>query len=173
MTRSEPESSVAWDGVVEPFEQFYAREFPRLVPVARALSGSRMGAEDLVQEAMIAVHRDWDRVGRLDRPGAWARRVVLNLASSAYHRRRAEVRALLRLAPLRGGQPAVLAGDAAMFWDAVRRLPTRQAQAVTLFYLDDLSVAECAEVMEIAEGTVKALLHQGRQRLAAEFGEDE
>jgi len=58
------------------FDAFYAAEFPRMVDIAYALSGSRLAAEDLAQDAMIAAHKQWDRVGTLDRPGAWVRRVV-------------------------------------------------------------------------------------------------
>ena len=53
------------------------------------------------------------------------------------------------------------------FWAAVRTLPRRQAQAIALFYLEDLPVAGIAAVLGCAEGTVKALLHQGRRGLAA------
>ena len=51
------------------------------------------------------------------------------------------------------------------FWREVRSLPTRQAQAIALHYVEDMSVAEVAAVLDIADGTVKALLHQGRERL--------
>lgn len=151
---------------LEPFDQFYAREFPKMVTIAYALSGGRMAAEDLAQEAMIAAYRRWPEVGRLERPGGWARRVVLNLAASAYRRRKAEARALLRLAPLRGEPPAELSAESGEFWRAVRHLPKRQAQAVTLHYLEGASVAEIAEVLGCAESTVKVHLHRGRQALA-------
>lgn len=151
---------------VESFDLFYEREFPQMVNIAYAVSGSRMAAEDLAQEAMIAAYRRWNEVGSLERPGGWVRRVVLNRAASAYHRRRAEARALLRLAPLRSTPPASLSEDGADFWRAVRRLPTRQAQAIVLHYLEDSSVAEIATVMECAENTVKVHLHRGRQTLA-------
>jgi RNA polymerase sigma-70 factor (ECF subfamily) len=55
------------------------------------------------------------------------------------------------------------------FWDEVRRLPSRQAQAIALRYVEDLSIAEIANVLAVAEGTVKALLHQGRERLRREL----
>ncbi|MBI5157164.1 MAG: SigE family RNA polymerase sigma factor [Acidimicrobiia bacterium] len=160
-------------GALEDFDRFYAREFPKMVNVAYALSGSRMAAEDLAQEAMIAAYRRWDEVGRLERPGGWARRVVLNRAASAYHRRKAEARALLRLAPLRGGTPAPLSEDTAGFWRAVRRLPRRQAEAIALHYLEDASVAEIATVMGCAENTVKVHLHRGRNALCAMLGLEE
>jgi RNA polymerase sigma-70 factor (ECF subfamily) len=151
----------------EAFDRFYAREFPQMVNIAYAVSGSRMAAEDLAQEAMVAAYRRWDEVQLLDRPGAWVRRVVLNRAASAYHRRRAEARALLRLAPLRGAPPAPMGEGAAEFWVAVRSLPHRQAQAVALHYLEDSPISEIAAVMGCAESTVKVHLHRGRQALAA------
>ena len=177
-------AALAWAGRVvtdtvpvvrglEPFDRFYAREFPKMVTIAYALSGGRMAAEDLAQEAMIAAYRRWPEVGALERPGGWARRVVLNLAASAYHRRKAEARALLRLAPLRGEPPAELSAESREFWQAVRRLPKRQAQAVALHYLEGAPVAEIAAIMECAENTVKVHLHRGRQALAAWLGAEE
>ena len=51
-------------GAVESFDRFYAREFPKLVDVAHAMSGSRMAAEDLAQEAMIVAFRRQSLCGR-------------------------------------------------------------------------------------------------------------
>jgi RNA polymerase sigma-70 factor (ECF subfamily) len=48
----------------------------------------------------------------------------------------------------------------------VRALPKRQSQAIALHYLEDLPVAEIAEILECAESTVKVHLHKGRKRLA-------
>jgi RNA polymerase sigma-70 factor (ECF subfamily) len=153
------------------FDSFYAKEFPRMVDIAYALSGSRLAAEDLAQDAMIAAHRQWDRIGTLDRPGAWVRRVVINKAASLYQRRKAELNALARLGPMRGSPPAPLDAESAHVWREVRRLPTRQSQAVALFYLGELTVSEVAEVMGCAENTVKAHLHQARQALAGRLQE--
>ncbi len=158
---------------VEAFDRFYAREFPSIVNIAYAISGSRMAAEDLAQEAMIRAYRRWPEVGTLERPGGWVRRVALNLALSAYQRRKAEARALLRLAPLRSQPPAELSAEAAGCWHEVRRLPRRQAQAVALHYLAEASVAEIAAIMDCAENTVKVHLHRGRQALAARLGAEE
>ena len=48
----------------------------------------------------------------------------------------------------------------------MRRLPRRQAQAIALHYLDDLSVADVATILEISPDTVKVHLHRGRPALA-------
>jgi len=148
------------------FDAFYSSEFPRMVDLAYALSGSRIAAEDLAQEALLAAHASWDRVGVLDRPGAWVRRVVINKAASLYQRRAAEIRALARLAPLRGSSFLSVDSDTAHVWNEVRKLPRRQAQVIALFYLDQMSISEIAHVLEVAEGTVKAHLHQARETLA-------
>jgi len=153
-------------GALERFDRFYTREFPLMVNIAYAMSGSRMAAEDLAQDAMIAAFRRWEEVGRLDRPGAWVRRVVLNRAASAYHRRMAEARALLRLAPLRGEPPAGLSVESDEFWEAVRRLPRRQAQAVVLHYLEESPLADIADAMGCSVNTVKVHLFRGRRSLA-------
>jgi RNA polymerase sigma-70 factor (ECF subfamily) len=159
-------------GRVEGFGSFYAREFPKIVAVAYAMSGSRMAAEDLAQEAMVAAYKRWDEVGRLDRPGAWVRRVALKRAATGFQRRRAEVRALLRLAPLRGEPPASLSSESAAFWRTVRALPRRQAEAVILHYLEGMSVAEIAEVMGCAPATVKVHLHRGRYALSERLDQE-
>jgi RNA polymerase sigma-70 factor (ECF subfamily) len=57
------------------------------------------------------------------------------------------------------------------FWDAVRMLPARQAQCVALLYLEDRSVAEIAEILEIAPGTVRVHLHEARTTLAVRLAE--
>jgi RNA polymerase sigma-70 factor, ECF subfamily len=150
----------------EPFEDFYGREYLAVVGLAYALSGSRSGAEDLAQEAFLAAHRDWDRIGAYERPEAWVRRVVANLSVSAFRRRVAEAKALARIpSEQEGSLPDLGAGDPE-FWAAIRALPRRQAQVVVLYYLEDRSVAQVAEILDVTLGTVKRHLHTGRQALA-------
>ena len=85
-------------------------------------------------------------------------------------KRRSEATALVRVAF--GERPALteISADGGEFWDAVRSLPRRQAQVVALFYLEDRPVAEIAEILEIAPGTVKKHLFDGRQALARLLG---
>jgi RNA polymerase sigma-70 factor (ECF subfamily) len=147
----------------ETFEEFYAREYPAVVGLAFALSGSRAGSEDLAQEAFLAAHRDWDRVGTFERPDVWVRRVVSNKSMSMFRRRYAEARAMARFAMRAAATLPELTAEDAEFWAAVRSLPRRQAQVIALRYLEDRTVAEIAEILGTAEGTVKKHLHDGRQ----------
>ena len=153
----------------ESFESFYRREFRDVVGLAYALSGSRLGAEDLAQEAFVAAHQRWDRVGGYDKPGAWVRRVVANKAISGFRKKAAERRALARLAGQRQPLPELEPEDE-QFWQMVRDLPKRQAQAVALFYVEDRPVAEIAEILECSPSTAKVHLFRGRQALAGELG---
>jgi RNA polymerase sigma-70 factor, ECF subfamily len=150
----------------EAFEDFYVREYPAVVGLAYALSGSRWGSEDLAQEAFLAAHRDWGRIGSYHQPAAWVRRVVANLAVSAFRRRVAETKALARIALGRGETVPDLAAADPEFWAAVRALPRRQTQVVALYYLEDRSVADVADILGMTPGTVKRHLHDARQTLA-------
>ncbi len=153
------------DAFRESFDSFYVRELSSVVGLAYVLSGSRSGAEDLAQEGFLAAYRHWDRIVSFDDPGAWVRRVVANRAVSGYRRRKAEVKALVRI-----GRPSFeildMSEDAGLIWGEVRRLPTRQAQTVALRYFDRQPIAEIARILECSENTVKTHLKRAKQTLA-------
>jgi RNA polymerase sigma factor (sigma-70 family) len=146
------------------FEGFYLREYHAVVRLAYALSGSRLAAEDIAQEAFLRAFRDWEAIRN---PSAWVRKVAVRRAGRTAHRRLLEARALARLLAGRGPAVAELPEQDAEVWRAVRALPRRQAQVITLRYVADASVTEIAQILGLAEGTVKAQLHRGRQALAA------
>jgi RNA polymerase sigma-70 factor (sigma-E family) len=151
-------------------DDFYRTHFRAVAGICYALTGSWWTAEEIAQEAFLAAHRKWPRVSQYDRPDLWIRRVAANLAVSRVRRRVAEAKALRRFASRRSPTPDDLPGEDDSLWRAVRALPARQAQAVTLRYVDDRSLVEIAEVLGCAEGTVKSHLARGRASLAARLG---
>jgi RNA polymerase sigma-70 factor (ECF subfamily) len=158
--------------VPDSFETLYRENYAAVVALVYALSGTRAVAEDLAQEAFLRAHQDWAQVSKMDRPDGWVRRVALNLARSRLRRLRAETVARLKIGADAGASASALHRDeleSEAFWSEVRRLPSRQAQAIALHYIEDLSVSEVAETLGVADGTVKALLHQGRQRLGRQL----
>src|SRR5680860_723320 len=78
------------------FEFFYEQQRRPLIALAYAVSGSRIAAEDLAQEALVAAFEAWDQIRGKDNPGTWVRRILLNKAASAYRRKLTELRALAR-----------------------------------------------------------------------------
>lgn len=151
---------------IEPFERFYRREYQRAVRLAVALSGSRLGSEDLAQEAFIEAHRRWDEIGRYSNPAGWVRRVVANRSVSRYRRSRAEAKALLKLAAGSRQTFPEFNPETTEVWNAVRRLPNRQAQVVALTYLEGMTLREISEILGISVPTAGTHLQRARATLA-------
>ena len=151
----------------ETFDAFFVEEFPRLVAILTAWSGSRSVAEELAQDALLQTLQRWDVVARLDSPGAWVRRVALNRSANEGRRRRRERAAVDRLrVAAESSQWEPTSIDEAL-WRRVRALSVAQRDVVVLRYVDDLPLAEIARVMGCAEGTVKKHLQRARAALAA------
>ncbi len=114
---------------IEPFDAFYRREYPQMVSVVYALTGQRWAAEELAQEAFIRAFRAWGTVSGYDKPGAWLRRVTINLATSHVRRRVTEAKAMA-LVVLRLRTPLEIHPmDSEPLWAGVRALPRRQRES--------------------------------------------
>jgi RNA polymerase sigma factor (sigma-70 family) len=150
------------------FDEFYRREHRQVLGLAFVLTGNQWVAEDTAQDAFTAAFRRWQSIVAYDSPSAWIRRVTCNRAASALRRRVREAKALIRLAGRTQTHIELDEGDEA-FWQAVRRLPPRQAQAVALYYLEDYSVREISEVLDCSEGTVKTHLSRARNAVARQL----
>ena len=146
-------------------------EHPRLVGLLALYVGSRPVAEDLAQEALIRLHQHWPRVRTMASPRSWLYGVALNLARSWWRRRYAEHRANRR-----HGQPEATTlpepADVLAVRGAVAVLPPRQRAALVLRYYGGLSVAETAEQLACAEGTVKSLTHKAMTTLRRSLAVD-
>jgi RNA polymerase sigma-70 factor (ECF subfamily) len=153
--------ALAWD-----FADFYEQEFGRVVGSVRWLAGA--SAEDVAQEAFIVAQQRWDEVATLEVPFAWVRRVALRIA-----RRRAErdrIRPTLESARMRvcDGFPSH-AVDLDLL-AALSELPSRHAQAVWLYHLEDRPIVEVAERLGCSVSAAKVLLMRTRRHLAARLG---
>ena len=127
-------------------------------------------ASDAVQEAFVQAVVHWRRISRYDDPVVWLRRVAINKARnrSRSRRRQTALHDRLRSSSTTGAveQPSVDDDVVA----AVAALPTQQREVVALFYFSDLSIAQIANAMNIAEGTVKSQLHAARASVARILG---
>jgi RNA polymerase sigma-70 factor (ECF subfamily) len=154
---------------VPSFDVFFEDNYRDVVGLAATLCGRRHVAEELAQEAFVRAYRRWDRIVGFDKPDAWVRRVVVNLAVSSLRRTAAEARALARLSHRRTDVVELVTTDNE-FWRAVRALPRRQAQCLALHYYEDRSIEEIADVLAIDVATVRVHLHHGRRTLAGRLG---
>lgn len=152
------------------FDALFVAEHSRLVRVVTLVCGDPEVAADCVADAFERAYVRWRRVGRLDDPAGWVRRVAINRAIDAQRRRSTGARALRRLAGRAVVMPDLGWSDSAAFHDselatAVAGLTPQQRAVVALHYLDDLAVADVAATMRLSEGAVKYHLHQARARL--------
>ena len=132
--------------------------------------GSREVAEEIAQEALIRVCRNWSRVNRLDNPTAWANRVAVNLANSLFRRWALERRVQTQL---KSETPDTTAGyEAVELRRLIAALPRRERMALVLRHYLGLPVAEAADVMGCPEGTVKRLTHMAIARLRSQTTEN-
>lgn len=150
------------------FDDFYRQEYRHVLGLAYVLTGNASVAEDATQDAFTAAYRQWAEIGGYDSPAAWVRRVTCRRAASVVRRRVREAKAIARLAYRTPTHIELDEGDAE-FWRAVRGLPSRQAQAVALFYLNDYSVRDIAAVLDCSEGTVKTHLSRARTAVARQL----
>lgn len=150
-------------------DSFYRREFGRTARLALLLTGDRAVAEELTMEAFVRVAGRWHRIAVMENPGAYLRRIVVNLATSRWRRLQLERRAL--------GHAQTAASPNAVRWDteaadqtneildAIRTLPDRQRACVVLRYFEDMPDAAVATALGCSVGTVKSQLHKARTRL--------
>jgi RNA polymerase sigma factor (sigma-70 family) len=150
------------------FDDFYRSEHRHVLGLAFVLTGNQWVAEDTAQDAFAAAFRNWRSIVAYDSPGAWVRRVTCNRAASVLRRRVREAKALMSLVGRTQTHIELDEGDEA-FWQTVRRLPPRQAQAVALYYLEDYSVRQISEVLDCSEGTVKTHLSRAREAIARQL----
>lgn len=156
-----------------PVAELFRRQRPDLLRLAVLLLGDRAMAEDVVQDAFVALHRKWPTLSDPAAAAGYLRVSVVNGARSA-HRRRATV-----WRHLKAGEPEALpAADAGVLLaeehrtvlDAVRRLPRRQREVLVLRYWAGLSEAEIADTLAVSRGTVKTCASRALAKLADLLG---
>ena len=146
--------------VATSFEDLYLREYPGLIAVATALSGR--DGEDLVQDAMVRALVSWEKVRRLERPGGWCHRVLVNLCRSRWRTTgdrspvpvATEARRAVDAGTV-GRRDGVLVGDS-------RTAGAAASRCRALFYAGDRSVADVAGILGVPEGTVRSDLSRAR-----------
>jgi len=150
----------------ETLEDLYAAHFRGLVRLAMLLVADVGTAEEVVQDAFVAMHRRWSRLREPDKALAYLRQSVVNGARSSLRRRGVRERhaALVRVEEgvLPGAdEHALVAERRAAVLDAMQSLSARQREVLALRYYLDLSEAEIARTLGISQGAVKSHASRG------------
>lgn len=151
------------------FTWFFRAEYPQVVQTVYLILRDAGRAEDIAQEAFLALYARWKRISRYERPDLWVRRVAIRLAMRLAGRERMRVDRE-RGAPSAPPLPEPLRADPDLV-RALRTLSWTQRAAVVLFYFEDRPAAEIAHILGCAESTVRVHLAHARSRLAELLGE--
>jgi RNA polymerase sigma factor (sigma-70 family) len=146
-------------------ERFCAGAWPRLVGAVAHYCGDVHVAEELVQEALLRACRRWTEVSKLASPEGWTYRVAINLANSAWRRRRAERRARARHGPPETVADRVEVETQWLIRSALAELSVEQRDGIILRFVLDLSAEQAAAVLGTTAGAVRARTHRGVQHL--------
>ncbi len=151
------------------FTEFVQASWPGLYRTAFLLVGDRQLAEDLAQTALAKTYAAWSRIQDRAAAPAYARRTLVNTASSWFRtkgwRNELPTDDLPEAAYTKdpSTRPAVI--------DALGRLPPRQRAVVVLRYYEDLSVAETADALGCSTGTVKSQTFEAFAKLRVLLGD--
>ena len=158
----------------EALEQLYAAHWRRLVRLSVLLVRDVGTAEEVVQEAFVAVHARWSRLREPDQALAYLRQTVVNRSRSALRHRAVVARHVARrttsMIEPGADQAALTADRRSTVLDALRALPTRQREVLALRYYLDLSEAEIADTLGISRGAVKSHASRGAAALRSALG---
>jgi RNA polymerase sigma-70 factor (ECF subfamily) len=166
------------DGDRDAFAELVRRHRDRLWAVALRTIGDREEAADAVQDALLSAHRNAARFRGDSAVTTWLHRIVVNACLDRIRRRQAHP-----TVPLpdgnrtddrpTGAEPAAPAADhdtALVVRAALAALPVEQRAAIVLVDVQGYPVADAAEMLGVAEGTIKSRCARGRARMALALG---
>lgn len=154
-------------------ELFTATHHPKLVGTLTLYCGDRDVAEELAQEALVRVCRDWEQVRDMAAPGAWAHRVAINLANSHYRRKKAARRATTKVqADALEHHTDPEAAHTVAVRRAIDRLKPKQRSVVVLRYYADLPLQDIADTLGLSLSAVKSLHHRATKALQAALADE-
>ena len=139
------------------FEATYRACYAQLTRVAHLITGSNEVAEEVVQDAFVALY---PRFASIERPDGYLYRSVVNGCRTWIRRKQTAVR-VLHPEPVRPADAPELDET----WAALAGLSERQRAVVVLRYYADLPLAEIAALMGCRTGTVKSQLHRALDQL--------
>lgn len=149
------------------FMQAYQGCHERFARYCSALAHGRMDAEDLMQDVLLSAFHHFDRIEKPEELLHYLLRAAKNRTISAWRVRRrnadVEERQLARLEA--GGVSAEVRVDVQLLYGALDKLPADQREALVLFEVTGLPMAEIAVVQGSTEGAVKTRVSRARSAL--------
>jgi RNA polymerase sigma-70 factor (ECF subfamily) len=165
-------------GELDALGDIYDRHRHLVYRTALAITCDPDMAADLLQEVFLRLHRFAERIDPSRPLQPWLYRMTVNLSYTWIKRKNRWMRYINEMAEriITERRPAsphsVAERDESWRWvrQAILALPVQQRMVVVLYYINDLSLKEIAEILEIPVGTVKSRLHYARRVLKKQLG---
>ena len=157
---------------VDQFELLVEEYQAKVFRLAYSILGERAAAEDLAQEVFVKIWKALPGYRGESSLGSWVFAIARNTCLS--HRRREASRrtSSLDVAGVRAAAESLHArpdrhGGELEVRDLLSRVPEKYRRVLALFYLEDQSYEQVAEILRLPLGTVKTFLHRGKKELGA------
>ncbi|MFL6133251.1 MAG: SigE family RNA polymerase sigma factor [Nocardioidaceae bacterium] len=144
-------------------EELYAAHYRRLVRLSVLLVRDLETAEEVVQDAFVAMHGRWRTLKDPEKGLAYLRQTVVNRSRSVLRHRGVQARYVVPAVRHLPGtdEDALVSERRTAVLDALRALPDRQREVLALRYYLDLSEADIAQTLGISRGAVKSHASRG------------
>jgi RNA polymerase sigma-70 factor, ECF subfamily len=166
------------------FEALYRKYLAQVYSYAYYELRDHHDAEDVTERTFLAALTNLGRFEERARPAdgegastfrVWLFRIARNAIAERARRRRRQQEAPLDAAvtvaaPHDVEAEAALHDDAAAAWRAVGRLRGDRRRAVILRFVDEMSTAEIAGILDRSEGAVRVLIHRALRTVARDLG---
>ncbi|MCH7558953.1 MAG: sigma-70 family RNA polymerase sigma factor [Planctomycetes bacterium] len=157
------------------FEHILIEHLNILYTTALRLTGSKEGAEDLVQESSLKAFRKFDQLQDMNKVKGWFLQILLNTFRDRYRRQKRKAgivdieltEELVASASIKAYDQEKIFGDLVEdeVQEALSKLPAEFRAVVILSDLQDCSYQEIADILQCPMGTVASRLFRGRELL--------
>lgn len=165
------------------FEELYTKYYKKIYAIAFATTKNVSDAEDILQ---ITFSKVWQSISSLDDPSAfntWVQKIAINESKTLLNKRKpsvsiddeeddshvTELESDLMLPEAYAEKEDL----SARLRQIIYELSDVQRQTITLYYFDNLTISEIAQIMDCTEGTVKSRLYLARKAIRTEIEDQE
>jgi RNA polymerase sigma-70 factor (ECF subfamily) len=160
-------------GEESAFTQLVEDHQDMVLSIARRLGAGKEQAEDIAQEVFLRVYRNLDKFSGKSKLSTWIYRIAYNTTVELWRRRKETISFDFLLEE--GWQPESYdqspdesterVEQMRLLQGLIGNLPEKYRGVIVLFYLQDKSYEQVAEIMSLPLGTVKTYLHRAKKAL--------
>lgn len=155
----------------DAFSRFCEANLPRIYGYFVTRCGGRTDiAGDLTQETFLAAAREVKLGRTVEDPASWVAGIARHKLVDHYRRRSREERTLARVIQVRSLPVSEPGADRVDLLAALAKLPNSQRLALTLRYVDGLSVGQAAALMRRSVAATESLIARGKESLRQHYG---